>query len=390
VGVLVKKWPIPDPLDEAYLITAYREGNWGRVPGEFVETLEKEFARYHEAKYAVAVNNATVGLMLSYLALDIPPGSYFVSPAYTFIATITSGIILGLVPVFVDIDYETLNIDVGHLAEVLESDKESRIRLVVPVHFAGTPAEMDDILRLARKHGAYVVEDAAQAHGSSYRGRKVGAIGDAGVFSFQTSKIITAGEGGIVLTNNYEIYEKVWSYHNVGRSFGGAWYEHARIGWNFRMTEFQAAVILAQLRRFNDMLRRIRESAKIVYEELSKEEHIHVHRVPSHVETNHYFIPVSIDDELLRRGGKEKLSKILSDKGYSLIPGYLMPLYKQPALREPRWRLPVEEYSKLYLKNSEEACKKVMWVPHYELIHGEEYTIKYVNAIKSSTREILG
>lgn len=386
---MVRKWPIPNPLGEAYLITAYREGNWGRVPGGFVETLEKDFAKYHDAKYAVAVNNATVGLMLSYLSLEIPLGFYFVSPAYTFIATINAGIVLGLIPVFVDVDYETLNIDVNHLAEVLEKDKENKVRLVVPVHFAGIPAEMDKILNLARKHSAYVVEDAAQAHGSIYKGRKVGGIGDAGVFSFQTGKIITAGEGGIVATNNYEVYEKVWSYHNVGRKFDGAWYEHVRIGWNFRMTELQAAIILAQLKRFDDMLKTIRTSARIIFEELGKEEHIHVHRVPSYVEPNHYFIPISIDNEILKHGGKEKLAKLVSEKGYSLIEGYMMPLYKQQALREPRWKLPIEEYSKLYLKNSEEACRRVMWIPHYELIHGEEYTSKYVNVIKSAVKEIL-
>jgi dTDP-4-amino-4,6-dideoxygalactose transaminase len=248
---------------------------------------------------------------------------------------------------------------------------------------------MDEILNFSRKHSAYVVEDAAQAHGSTYKGRKVGAIGNVGVFSFQTSKIITAGEGGIVVTNNFEIYEKVWSYHNVGRKFGGEWYEHVRIGWNFRMTEFQAAIILAQLKRFDNMLKTIRTSAKIIFEELGREEHIHVHRVPNYVEPNYYFIPISIDDEILKHGGKEKYAKLVSEKGYSLVEGYIMPLYKQQALREPRWKLPVEEYSKLYLKNSEEACKRVMWIPHYELIYGEEHTLKYVNVIKSTVKEIL-
>jgi len=384
------KWPLIDPLGEAYLITAYREGYWGRRSGGFVETLEQEFAKYHEAKYAVAVSSGTIGLMLSYLALEAPPGSYFATTPYTFIGTITPGILLNLIPVFVDIDYETLNMSPEHLAEVLEGDKESRIKLIVPVHFAGIPAELDEILKLTRKHGSGVVEDAAQAHGSIYRGRRVGALSDAGVFSFQTSKIITAGEGGIVITNNYEIYEKVWSYHNAGRSLTGEWYGHVRVGWNFRMTEFQAAIILAQLRKFNVLLKSIRISAKIIYEELSKEEHLHVHRVPSYVEPNYYFIPVSVDDTLLNRGGKERLAKIVNEKGYAIIPGYPQPLYKQLALREQRWKLPVGEYSKLYLKNSEEACKRVLWIPHYELIFGEEYTLKYIEAVKRAIKEIVG
>lgn len=383
------KWPIPDPLGEAYLLLAYREGFWGRRAGGFVDTLEKEFAEYHEAKYAVTVASGTMGLMLAYLSLDIPPGSKFITTPYTFIATITAGIYVGLIPVFVDIDFETLNMDVNSLAEALEKDVNNDVKLVVPVHFAGLPAELDDIIKLARKHGAYVVEDAAQAHGSVYRGRKVGAIGDAGIFSFQTGKMIAAGEGGIVVTNNYDIYEKVWSYHNAGRSPGKPWYEHVRIGLTLRMTEYQAAIILAQLRKFNELLRRIRSNAKIVHDELSSVDHIHVHKPPKHVETNFYFIPISIDDEILKRGGKEKLSKLVSSRGYVLAEGYPKPLYKQEALREPRWKLPHEEYAKLNLKNSEEACKRTMWIPHYELIYDEDYTLSYVRALKDSIREML-
>ncbi len=384
-----RKWPPVDPLIEAYLVTAFREGYWGRVTGGFVEQLEAEFAKYHEAKYAVAVNSATTGLFLAYLALDPPAGSYFVTTPYTFIGTITPGILLNLVPVFVDIDYETLNMDVNHLADVLERDKEGRIKIVVPVHFAGIPAELDEITRYTRKHGAYVVEDAAQAHGSVYRGRKVGAIGDVGVFSFQTGKVITAGEGGIVVTNSYEIYEKVWSYHNAGRHPTKPWYEHVRVGWNFRMTEYQAAIILPQLRRFDTMLNVMKRSAKVIREELDRVEHVRVHKTPQHVEPNNYFIPISIDDALLNRGGKEKLASKVEERGFSLIPGYPKPLYRQLALQEPRWKLPVEEYSKLYLKNSEEACKRVLWIPHYELLYGEEYSLKYVEAVKRAVKEIV-
>ncbi|MEM0024836.1 MAG: aminotransferase class I/II-fold pyridoxal phosphate-dependent enzyme, partial [Thermofilaceae archaeon] len=175
-------WPRPDPLDEAYLLPAYRSGRWGtRSP--LVEEFEREFARYHDAKHGVAVTSGTAGLMLAYLAVGVRPGDKVAVPAYTFIATASAAVIWRAVPVFVDVDPVTLNMDPGDLERVVERHKD--VRLIVPVHFAGIPAEMDEILKIAREHGAAVVEDAAQAHGSAYRGRKVGAIGDAGAFSFQ-------------------------------------------------------------------------------------------------------------------------------------------------------------------------------------------------------------
>ncbi len=382
------KWPLPDPLGEAYMLLSYRSGQWGRVPGGFVETLEREFAKLHEVKYAVSVSSGTVGLMLSYLALNLPQGSRFIVPAYTFITTATAGVVVGLIPEFADIDPETLNIDVNHLAEILEEDKDNTIKLVVPVHFAGLPAEMDEILKLAREHGAYVVEDAAQAHCSAYKGRKVGGLGDLGVFSFQTSKMVSAGEGGIVVTNSYEFYERVWSYHNAGRAIGKPWYYHARIGLVLRMTEYQAAIVVSQLRRLDTLIKKVRRNAKVVFDELENVEHVHVHKPPSYVEPNFYFIPVSLDEEVLRRGGKEKLASLMAEKGFSLIEGYPMPIYRQEAFREERWKLPYERYAKLYLRGAEEACRRTMWIPHYELIYDENYTLRYVKALRETVREI--
>ncbi|MFP3259233.1 MAG: DegT/DnrJ/EryC1/StrS family aminotransferase, partial [Caldivirga sp.] len=260
------KWPPVNPLDEDALLKAFRSGRWGRVPGGVVEEFEREFAKYHEAKYAVAVTSGTAGLLLSYLALGLNEGDQFALPAYTFIATATAGVMLRAVPVFIDIDPETLNMSVESLKATLEEDKDNRIKLVVPVHFSGIPAELNEIINASRRHGAKVVEDAAQAHGAVYRGRRVGAIGDAGVFSFQSSKNMTAGEGGIVLTNDYEVYVKVWSYHHAGRDINGEWYVHRLIGWNFRMTELQAAILLSQLKRYDEEFRVRERNAKLLYE----------------------------------------------------------------------------------------------------------------------------
>ncbi len=381
-------WPRPHPLDEAYLLLAYRSGRWGtRSP--LVEEFEREFARYHDAKHGVAVTSGTAGLMLAYLALGLRPGDKVAVPAYTFIATASAAVIWRAVPVFVDVDPVTLNMDPADLERVMEKHKD--VRLVVPVHFAGIPAEMDEILKIARDHGAAVVEDAAQAHGSAYRGRRVGAIGDAGAFSFQLSKLMAAGEGGIVLTNREDVYEAVWSLHHVGRSPRGAWYEHPRMGWNFRMTEFQAAVLLGQLRRLDAALALLRRNWRVVAEGLERVEGVEVLEPPKHVEWNCYFTYVKVP-EAARRGAqlKLKLVEAVRRRGVSLVEGYAVPLYRQPALRDPYWGLPAELYEGLHLKNAEEACASVAWLPHYELLTEDEARLeRIVRAVREAAAEVL-
>ncbi|MCS7105477.1 MAG: DegT/DnrJ/EryC1/StrS family aminotransferase [Thermofilaceae archaeon] len=381
-------WPRLDPLDEDYLLKAYRSRRWGtRSP--FVEEFEREFARYHGAKHAVAVTGGTAGLMLAYLAAGVKPGDKVAVPAYTFIATASAAVVWRAVPLFVDVDPQTLNMDPSDLDRVVE--KHEDVKLVVPVHFAGIPAEMDEILKIARVHDASVVEDAAQAHGSAYRGRRVGAIGDAGVFSFQLSKLMAAGEGGIVLTNRYDLYEAVWSLHHVGRRFEGEWYEHVRIGWNFRMTEFQAAVLLSQLKRLDNVISTLERNWRIVVEGLERVDGVEVFRPPKHVDWNFYFtyvkLPKAVEYGL---GLKLKFVKMVRERGVNILEGYVKPLYKQPALRDPYWSLPSEFYGKLYLKNTEEACASVAWLPHYELLTEDEARLeKIVGAVKEAAREVL-
>ncbi|MEM4870664.1 MAG: DegT/DnrJ/EryC1/StrS family aminotransferase [Thermofilaceae archaeon] len=381
-------WPRPDPLDEAYLLLAYRSGRWGtRSP--LVEEFEREFARYHDAKHGVAVTSGTAGLMLAYLAVGVRPGDRVAVPAYTFIATASAAVIWRAIPVFVDVDPVTLNMDPGDLERVVERHKD--VRLIVPVHFAGIPAEMDEILKIAREHGAAVVEDAAQAHGSAYRGRKVGAIGDAGAFSFQLSKLMAAGEGGIVLTNRDDLHELIWSLHHVGRRAGGKWYEHPRMGWNFRMTEFQAAVLLGQLKRLDRMLETLRRNWRIVAEGLERVDGIEVLEPPKHVDWNFYFTYIKVS-EAARRGVELKLKFVEAARrrGVNLSEGYLEPLYKQPALRDPYWGLPSELYDGLYLRNAEEACASVAWLPHYELLTEDEARLeRVVKAVEGAAREVL-
>jgi dTDP-4-amino-4,6-dideoxygalactose transaminase len=241
----IGQWPVFGREEEDLLLEALRSGVWGSIDGTFVKRLEREFADLHDARHGVATVNATMGLSVALKAVGVEAGDEVLVPPYTFIATASAALMLGAIPVFVDVDPETLLID----PSAIDAAVGPRSKAIVPVHHGGSPADMDGVMAAAGRHGLRVVEDAAQAHGAAWRGRPVGAIGDVGVFSFQSSKPINAGEGGMMLTDDDELDELLWSYRNVGRRRGGEWYEHVRLGWNLRMTEFQAAVLLGQMRR---------------------------------------------------------------------------------------------------------------------------------------------
>ena len=238
-------WPVFGPEEEAALLAALRSGVWGSIDGTFVKQLEVEFAALQAARYGVSCVNGTMALSVALKALDIGPGDEVLVPPYTFIATASAALMIGAIPVFVDVDPETLLID----PSLIDAAVSPRTKAIIPVHHAGSPADMDGVMAAAKRHGLRVIEDAAQAHGAAWRGTPVGAIGDIGTFSFQSSKPINAGEGGMMTTNDAALDELLWSYRNVGRRRGGEWYEHVRLGWNLRMTEFQAAVLLEQMKR---------------------------------------------------------------------------------------------------------------------------------------------
>ncbi|MEA2654189.1 MAG: hypothetical protein QOI37_1416 [Chloroflexota bacterium] len=262
----IGRWPVFGQEEEQLLLQALRSGVWGSIDGTFVTRLEEEFAVLQDAKHGVATVNATMGLSVALKAVGVQPGDEVIVPPYTFIATASAALMLGAIPIFVDVDPETLLLD----PSLIDAAVTPRTRAVVPVHHGGSPADMDGVMAAARRHGLRVVEDAAQAHGAAWRGRPVGAIGDVGVFSFQSSKPINAGEGGIMLTDDDELDELLWSYRNVGRRRGGEWYEHVRLGWNLRLSEFQAAVLLGQMRRMPEQQKQRTKAAAYLDQTLSQ------------------------------------------------------------------------------------------------------------------------
>ncbi len=243
------QWPARGPEEERAVIAALRDGDWGGfpLPNERAATFARAFAERHDSAHALCVANGTVSLEVALQAMRVEPGAEVIVPAYTFEATASAALFAGCVPVFADIDPETYCIDVG-AAEALVTD---RTQAIVPVHLAMTVADLDALGALAEKHGLAVLEDCAHAHGARWRGRGVGSWGDAGSFSFQTSKLMTSGEGGIVTTSDDSTLDRLHALVNCGRQRPGAAAPASVIGHNYRMTDLQATVLEVQLGRLD-------------------------------------------------------------------------------------------------------------------------------------------
>lgn len=205
--------------------------------GDLVKNFEDEFAAFCGTKYALACVNGSVALRLSLIACGVNPGNEVIIPPYTLIATSSIVLEANCVPVFVDIDPDTYNLDPLKIEQAITK----KTKAIISVHFAGQACDMDTIMAIAKKYNLKVIEDACHGHGREYRGRKLGSIGDAGCFSFQSSKNLNGGEGGMVVTNDEHLFDMINSLRNVGRVKGGQWYEHHYLGCNYRMTQLQAA-----------------------------------------------------------------------------------------------------------------------------------------------------
>ncbi|MFQ6674571.1 MAG: DegT/DnrJ/EryC1/StrS family aminotransferase, partial [Fidelibacterota bacterium] len=257
------RWPRPTEAMKESLIHTLDSERWG-IGSEVVERFEKGFARFHEAKFALSTNSGTAALWVALKAAGVKTGDEVIVPAYTFVATASAVLMANAIPVFVDIDPQTLNMDPHALPEAVTD----RTRVIMPVHLAGYPADMTRIGDVAENRGIALIEDAAQAHGAEWEGRKVGALGLGGVFSFQSSKNMTAGEGGIIVSDDEMFVNACYSYQNVGRVRQGGWLDHRYLGGNFRLSAFPAAILLAQIRTVEQDMKVRDTNADLLDEEI--------------------------------------------------------------------------------------------------------------------------
>ena len=384
-------WPIWTQAEVDAVQAVLTSGRWSSTQGKEVQNFESEFAAYHDADYGIAVVNGTVALKLAFTAAGVGVGDEVLMPGYTFVATATAALEIGAVPVFVDIDPETYTIDPEQAAACITP----RTRAIVPVHLGGRPADMDAILDLAQQHDLAVIEDAAQAWGATWNGAKVGVLGHIGGISFQASKNITAGEGGMMLTNDPAIGELARSLSNCGRHADGLWYAHYVLGGNYRLSEFQGAMLRVQLQRYPEHLERRQANAAYLERGLAEIAGISTLRSDPRVTANAYHIFfVRYDAAAFSGVSKDRFIQALQAEGIQGVHGgYSLPVYRQPVMQAKNFGLSTPplfhgvhphppDYRQVALPATDRACDdEAVWIRQNMLLGARQDMDDIVEAI---------
>ncbi|MHA1804533.1 MAG: DegT/DnrJ/EryC1/StrS family aminotransferase [Promethearchaeota archaeon] len=291
------------------------------LTGEVVREFEKQFARYCGVKHAIGVNSGTAALHVAIASLDIGPGDEIIIPPFTFIATASTIIHNNAIPVFADIDEKTYTLDPNSV----EKQITEKTRAIIPVHLAGISADMDPIMDLAEQHDLHVIEDACQAHGAEYRGKKVGSIGDLGTFSFYPSKNMTTGEGGMIITNDDELAEQCRLIRHHGES---AWYVYERLGWNYRMTEVQGAIGVVQLKKLDKFIEKRNQNAFYLSKNVENIKGISPPHVPDYCKPAFNYWIGKLHPEIIKMNKTQFLEKFPQSKTLYPEPLYKTKLFK--------------------------------------------------------------
>jgi perosamine synthetase len=322
-------WPVIDGNEERAWMDVLHSGKWNRLDGDRARRFEETWAAMLGAKHCLATANGTSALITSLNALGIGPGDEVVVPPYTFVATVNAVLLQHALPVFVDTDRETFQID----ARKIETAITDRTRCILPVHLGGSPADLDAILEIGRKHNLPVLEDACQAHFTEWRGRKVSTLGALGCFSFQASKNLNSGEGGAILTNDTDLYRVCQSFHNNGRGNTGSGFGYVRNGANLRITEFQAALLMEQLKRVEQQSRTRQENAAYLTRQLAEIPGILPARMYSGATRNAYHLYMfRYDPAHFANLPRSRFLAALNAEGIPSSGGYT-PLNKEPFLK---------------------------------------------------------
>ena len=353
-------WPIFGKSEEKSLLRTLRSGKWGRLDGPETAKFEKRFAAMHGCKHGIAMVNGTVSLRIALMAGGIRAGDEVIVPPYTFFSTASAVVEANAVPVFADIDLDTFNLD----PKAVEAAITPRTRAIIPVHFAGQPADMRAIMALARKRKLLVIEDAAHAHAASSRNRPAGSLGDVGSFSFQSSKNLTSGEGGIITTNDDELAASCRSIHNCGRIPTGIWYEHHVISGNYRLGEFQSAVLNCQLDRLESQTSTRDRNGQYLAKRISVLPGIYPQKRPSDCTRHSYHLFMLRIDGNAFGAPRSAVIKALQAEGVPCSPGYGFSLPQQPMFRHKAFgpylpgTISKLDYRKVSCPNSDLLCRE--------------------------------
>ena len=354
-------WPVVGDEERKNLLETFESGKWWY--GERVKEFEKKFAAFQNAKYGVTCTNGTAALEMALLACGIGDGDEVIVPPYSFVATASAVLKVNAIPIFADIELDSCNLD--------PIDAEAKIskktKAIVPVHCAGFPVDMDRFLSLAEQYRLHIIEDACHSWGSQWNGKGTGALGTCGVFSFQVSKNITAGEGGILLSDYEEIADTARSYSNCGRGKDTPWYEHYLLGSNLRMTELQAAILLGQLTRLEEQTLKREENATYLNQQLQNIPGISLMKNDARVTRRGYHMYIfRFVREMWEGIDRNRFIEALNAEGIPSSIGYPNPLYKNPLFQKPG-RSGID-YREVHCAKTEQICEEACWIPHTALL----------------------
>ena len=377
-------WPIWDDRERELLSQTLEAGGWWQGNGSAARDMAQAFARYHSAEYGLALTNGTHTLEAALAACGIGEGDEVIVPGITFVASATAVLAVNAVPVLVDVDPETLCIDVEAAAAAITE----RTRGIVAVHVAGAAADLDALTDLVAAHDLRLIEDCAHAHGTFWRGRGVGSFGDFGSFSMQRSKLMTAGEGGVLICSDEELRDRAWAYSDCGRVKGEWFYHHATYGSNLRMTEWQGAVLAAQLERFPAQNERRNRSAVALGEALSEIEGVRPQRRDKRMDSQgNYCYVFHYDSEAFSGLPLRDFERALGAEGIPMGVSY--PSLNHLALfREgnfsPRLRAsaPTVDYRAIELPVAEHAAGSTVWLEHRLLLADTDEVLDVARAVR--------
>jgi dTDP-4-amino-4,6-dideoxygalactose transaminase len=381
-------WPVIGEREEKDLIETLRGKRWNRIGGSVVEKFEKVWAEQLGARHCLATSSGTSALVCSVNALEIGPGDEVIVPPYTFVATVNPVLLNHALPVFVDTDRETSQID----ASKIERAITTRTRAIIPVHLGGSVANLDAILAIAKKRDVFVIEDACQSHLAEWRGKKVGTLGDLGCFSFQASKHLNSGEGGAVVSDNASLIEICKSFHNQGRGELNAGMAYVRNGDNRRLTEFQGTLLLAQLTRLEEQAKTREQNAEYLTKMLREIPGISPAKMYEGCTRNAYHIYMSRYDANHFSGlARERFLKALRAEGIPCSSGYT-PLDKEPFLKNTlnsrayRYIYSAKVIADLEERNrcpeNDRLCQEAVWFSQTVLLGGRQDMDQIAEAIR--------
>jgi dTDP-4-amino-4,6-dideoxygalactose transaminase len=382
------RWPQYRESDAARLQQVLASGHWGGfpVPSRYAAEFAERFAELHGARYGLCISNGTIALIAALQAAGIKFGDEVIVPAYTWDGTATAVLFAGGVPVFADIDPDTYCLDAASAERVITP----RTRAMIPVHLAMRFADMDALIALAQKHNLEIIEDCAHAHGGAYKGRGAGSMGDLGCFSFQESKLMTAGEGGIVLTSSLAHFEHLQSQVNCGRASLTDEYQQQVLGSNYRMTEWQAAMLIGQLEMLPDLAEKRASGAQRLSEALAAIDGVRPLPFQAGITREaHYCYVFQYRN---RQVSRDLFCAALEAEGIPCDGRFYEPVYRSPlfcASPEISPQLRGVDYGAVNFPVSERAAyEEAVWLPQFLLIGEDRDIPDIVEAIGKVMRNL--